>query len=159
MVVLSRSVYNRWLEARSGPGEAFVVKYGNRTGEFTPVAVVDAEPGSPLLSLGEDLIGMEIDQAAKFLRPETPRVNRIDIILKPNADIATAKEATVALVGPRAKVLTAKEQGRGTQQVIGGIQIGFTMCSIGAMVVGLFLVGNGPSWRRDKWKWMLRVGI
>lgn len=138
-VVLSRSVYDRW-EATGADGVR--IKYGDRTEEFTPVAVVDFDSNSPLAALGTDIIGMEITRAASFLRPETPRINRIDILLAPGTDVQAARTAVAEVVGDRASVRTAEEQGTSTQHVVGGIQIGFTMCSIGAMVVGLFLVYN-----------------
>ncbi len=138
-VVLSRSVYDRW-EATGADG--LRIKYGDRTEEFTPVAVVDYDGQSPLATLGTDIIGMEIARAASFLRPETPRINRIDLLFADKTDLKAARNATAAVVGDRASVRTAAEQGSGTQNVVSGIQIGFTMCSIGAMVVGLFLVYN-----------------
>ncbi len=138
-VVLSRAVYDRW-EATGADG--LRIKYGDRTEEFTPVAVIDYDSQSPLATLGTDIIGMEITRAASFLRPETPRINRIDLLFAAKTDLTAARDATAAVVGDRASVRTADEQGTSTQHVVGGIQIGFTMCSIGAMVVGLFLVYN-----------------
>ena len=138
-VVLSRAVYDRW---QASGTDGVRIKYGDRTEEFTPVAVIDYDKKSPLAALGNDLIGMEIDKAAAFLRPETPRINRIDLLFADGTDLKAARDATAAVVGDRASVRTADEQGTSTQHVIGGIQIGFTMCSIGAMVVGLFLVYN-----------------
>ncbi len=144
-VVLSRAVYDRWVATRKSADDLFPIRYGDRTEEFTPIAVVDFEKDSPLAALGGDLIGMEIDRAAKFLRPETPRITRIDLMLTPGADPATAQAAVAAVVGDRAAVRTSEQQGSGAKNVVGGIQIGFTMCSLGAMVVGLFLVYNALS--------------
>lgn len=138
-VVLSRAVYDRW-EATGEDGVR--IKYGDRTEVFTPVAVIDYDAKSPLATLGNELIGMEITRAASFLRPETPRINRIDLLFADKTDLTAARDAVAAVVGDRASVRTADEQGTSTQHVVGGIQIGFTMCSIGAMVVGLFLVYN-----------------
>ena len=90
-VVLSRDVYDRWVATRANADETLKVRYGGRKPEeFTRVAVVDFDKGSPLATLGTDLIGMEIDRAARFLRPDTPRVTRIDLMLAPDADPATA---------------------------------------------------------------------
>ncbi len=141
-VVLSRAVYDRWLATGATTDDPFKIKYGDRVEEFTPVAVIDYDGKSPLAALGTDLIGMEIDKAASFLRPETPRINRIDLLFVDGTDLKAARDAAAAVVGDRASVRTAAEQGSGTQNVVSGIQIGFTMCSIGAMVVGLFLVYN-----------------
>jgi putative ABC transport system permease protein len=142
VIVLSRAVHDEWVRRRVSADDPMQVRYGDRTIEYTPVAVVDYNDDSPLAGLGQNIIGMEIDQAAKFVRPDAPRVNRIDVMITPDADRMTVKTAVDNVVGSRAYVRTPQDQGRSTQDLIGGIQIGFTMCSIGAMVVGLFLVYN-----------------
>jgi putative ABC transport system permease protein len=141
-LVLSRAVYDRWVATRASDADPFPVRYGDRTERFYPVAVVDYAEDSPLAHLGPNMVGMEIEQAAWFLRPDEPRANRIDVLVTPGADKAAVKAGVEAAVGNRANVRTPQDQGRSTQDVIGGIQIGFTVCSIGAMVVGLFLVYN-----------------
>ena len=50
--------------------------------------------------------------------------------------------AVAAVVGDRAEVRTPEAQGRSTQEIVCGLQIGFPFCSAGAMIVGLFLVYN-----------------
>jgi putative ABC transport system permease protein len=142
VVVLSRTVHDEWVKRRNSVDETVMLRFGDRQAEFTPVAVVDYDSDSPLNGLGPNVIGMEIGQAARFIRPDTPRVNRIDVMMRPDADHTAVQAAVENLVGQRANVRTPKDQGQSTQEVIGGIQVGFTMCSIGAMVVGLFLVYN-----------------
>ncbi len=163
-VIISRSLYNEWIQRQELKHEPFLLRYGSRTLEYYPVGIVDYGDDSPLKALGPNIVGMEIIQAARFLRPspddavaalvggsvspdawdelQPPRVNRIDILLKPGADRAAVQARLESIVRGRALVRTPKEQDQNTQEIIGGIQLGFTLCSIGAMVVGLFLVYN-----------------
>ena len=163
-IVISRPLYDEWLARKKTKDEPFVLRYGSRTLDCQPVGILECGDDSPLKALGPNVVGMEIVQAAKFLRPSPvpevaaivgasaspdawdehhpPRVNRIDILLKPGADRAAVQANLEAIVGDRASVRTPKDQDQNTQDIIGGIQLGFTLCSIGAMVVGLFLVYN-----------------
>ena len=50
--------------------------------------------------------------------------------------------AVAGVIGRAEMVRTPEAQGRPTQEVVSGIQVGFLVCSLGAMVVGLFLVYN-----------------
>jgi putative ABC transport system permease protein len=163
-VVITPSLHQEWLQRRKSEDEPFVVRYGSRSIDCVPVALMSYPPTSPLDALGRNIIGMEVTQAARFLRPGAPsaiaaliggvgteagqdafappRVNRVDILLAPGADRGTVQRAVEQIVGEKAEVRTPESQNQNTQEIIGGIQIGFTMCSIGAMVVGLFLVYN-----------------
>ncbi len=164
LVVVSRPLYDEWLHRKRSKDEALPIRYGGRTLDCQPVGIMDYGDDSPLKMLGPNVVGMEIVQAAKFLRPrpvpavaallggsaspeawdelQPPRVNRIDILLKPGADRAAVQAKLERVVGARASVRTPKDQDDNTKEIIGGIQLGFTMCSVGAMVVGLFLVYN-----------------
>ena len=164
LVVISRALYDEWSLHKRSKEESFTIRYGSRTLECQPVGVLEYGDDSPLKALGPNIVGMEIVQAAKFLRPgpvpavaalvggsaspdawdelQPPRVNRIDILLTPGADRSGVKAKLETLVGERASVRTPKDQDQNTREIIGGIQLGFTLCSIGAMVVGLFLVYN-----------------
>lgn len=164
LVVISRPLHDDWSRRKASKDEPFTIRYGGRTLDCQPVGIVEYGDDSPLKALGPNVVGMEIVQAAKFLRPgpqpavaalvggsaspdawdelQPPRVNRIDILLKPGADATVVRMKLEALVGDRAGVRTPKDQDKNTQEIIGGIQLGFTLCSLGAMVVGLFLVYN-----------------
>ncbi len=160
LVMVSRSVYDEWMR-RTGGNKPFVVRYATRDVECLPVGVVEFDPDSPLAPLGKNFIGMSVGQAAQVVRPtpplaavggglgeiaaETfapPKVNRIDLFLEPGADRATVQAELAKLVGRRAEVRTPDAQRRSTQEVVAGLQIGVLMCSLGAMIVGLFLVYN-----------------
>src|SRR5205823_7408790 len=91
--------------------------------------------------LGGFLLVMEIHQAAKALNQEGI-CERIDIYLEPGADRAAVQKAAQDAIGVQAVVRTPESAGQATREVVGPIRIGFTLCGIGAMVVGLFLVYN-----------------
>ncbi|HVK18393.1 MAG TPA: FtsX-like permease family protein [Fimbriiglobus sp.] len=164
LVVLSKPVFDEWAARRSGPHDLFAVRYGARQVDCLPVGYIEYAQGSPMAALGLNVVGMEVGQAARFVRPgpppgaaglvgasaselvwdavSPPRVYRIDVILEPGSDAAAAQAAIAELVGGRADVRTPEAQSQATQEIIGGLQIAFTLCSAGAMVVGLFLVYN-----------------
>jgi len=144
-IVLSEQLYNDWVSNRKSDDAPYLLRFGGRNLECAPIVVVKVEKESPLAGLGPNLVGMEIDQAAQFVRPGFPRINRIDVILEPSADKAAVKARLTELANGRAGVRTPEDQGKSTQEIVGGIQIGFTLCSVGAMVVGLFLVYNALS--------------
>jgi putative ABC transport system permease protein len=160
LVMVSKPVYDEWL-GRTGGRKPFVVRYASREFECLPVGTVEFDPGSPLELLGRNFIGMSVGQAARVLRPAPPlaavggglgdvaaehlfpaRLNRIDLFLEPGADRDAVARAAAAVVGRRADVRTPDVQRRNTQEIVSGLQIGVLMCSLGAMVVGLFLVYN-----------------
>lgn len=115
-------------------------------------------------ALGLNVVGMELGQAARFIRPgppsaagalvgatateaawdviSPPRVNRIDVTLEPGVDVGRAREAVQEVVRGRADVRTPEAQGQSTQEIVNGLQVAFTLCSAMAMIVGLFLVYN-----------------
>ncbi|MBP3958991.1 FtsX-like permease family protein [Gemmata sp. G18] len=160
LVVVSKSVYDDWL-ARTGGDRPFVIRYATRNVECLPVGVVEFEKDSPLAPLGKNFIGMSVGQAMQVVRPvlplavvggglgevaagtlNPPRVNRIDLFLAPGTDKDAAASAAADVIGRRAEVRTPDMQRRSTQEVVSGLQIGVLMCSVGAMVIGLFLVYN-----------------
>src|SRR5690606_16792519 len=123
------------------------------------------EPDSPLAPLGGNFVGMEVGQAARVIRPAPApggataaavgaaaaagwdllypaKVNRLDVFLEPGADRDRVAADVGRVVGNPGAVRTPDAQQRATQEVVSGLQIGFLMCSIGAMIVGLFLVYN-----------------
>ena len=67
------------------------------------------------------------------------------MLLGQGADRATVQARVAEVVGDRATVRTPEAQGQSTQEIIEGVQIAFTLCSLAAMVVGLFLVYNALS--------------
>jgi putative ABC transport system permease protein len=165
LVSVSRPVYDAWQQIGAKKNDPFPVKYGTKQLDCVVVAVFDVADDSPLAGLGANVVGMELGQAARFLRtgppPGTaaiagniaeaaweaafpPRVNRIDLYLTSagKADRDTVRDAAQIVVGDRARVNTPEVQGQSTKEIVHGLQLGFLLCSAGAMVVGLFLVYN-----------------
>ncbi|GIW84706.1 MAG: permease [Gemmataceae bacterium] len=160
LVVVSRSIYD--VLVRSGlQGKPLRLRHALRDVDCLVVGVVDFAPDSPLGSLGKNLIGMSVGQAARVVRPVPPaaalggplleyaveqnwteKVNRIDLYLEPQADIETVERLVNAVVAGRAAVRTPDAQRQSTQEVVGGLQLAFYICALGSMIVGLFLVYN-----------------
>lgn len=167
IVVLSKAVYEDWVARRGDAYSPFVVKYGTMAIDCLPIGYIEYDDQSPMAALGRNVVGMEINQAARFMRPappaasaalvgasaiesawditHPPRVNRIDVVLEKGADPAAVQATVKQVVGDRADVRTPESQGKSTQEIIDGMQAGFALCSAGAMVVGLFLVYNALS--------------
>jgi putative ABC transport system permease protein len=169
LVVVSRPIYEEWkqrcADARQR-GETtcpLVIRHAGRDVECMPIGVVEFAPDSPLAPLGGNFVGMEVGQAARVLRPGPtdahaaavgapavagwdaqypPKVNRLDLFVEPGADVERVRRAVAAVLAERAEVRTPEGQRRSTQEVVSGLQIGFLVCSAGAMIVGLFLVYN-----------------
>ncbi|MGL4420750.1 MAG: FtsX-like permease family protein, partial [Gemmataceae bacterium] len=167
-VIVSRNLLVEFEATRKYPNDPFRVRFGSRTVDCVPVAVIDFAPNSPLGSLGVSLVGMELNQAIRLTRTappagtsallgsvtepmwdvsHPPRINRIDLKLNKIglADRAAVQERLQQRLGHRAKVDTPDSHGAATQEIITGMQVGFLLCSAGAMVVGLFLVYNALS--------------
>ena len=171
-VVVSRPVYDEWRQVREAArktGEKapkFVIQHAGRSVECIPIGVVDVSPDSPLAPLGGNFVCMEVRQASRVIRPgptdahaavvgaaaregwsaQYPlKVNRVDLFVEPGADRDAVMRAAAEVLGTRADVRTPEGQSRSTQEVVSGLQIGFLVCSAGAMIVGLFLVYNALS--------------
>src|SRR5262249_55185792 len=52
------------------------------------------------------------------------------------------RQAAQDTIGGQGTVRSPEAAGQATREVVGGIRIGFTLCGVGALVVGLFLVYN-----------------
>lgn len=167
LVVLSRHAYDAWLIERKNATDPLILRCGTRQVECLPIGYFEMQSSSPMAALGTQIIGMELGQAVRFLHPGPalataaivgptttdtlwehivpPRVNRIDVLLESGADLASVQAELQQVVGLRAEVRTPEAHARSTQEIVGGLQIAFVLCSFGAMVVGLFLVYNAMS--------------
>ena len=121
------------------PSKPFQIRAAGRKLDVYPGGVVELE--GKAAKLGGFLLVMDVRQAAKMLEQDGI-CERIDLYLEPGADRQAVKHAAQAAVGSTAQVKTPDAAGKATREVVGGIRIGFTLCGIGAMVVGLFLVYN-----------------
>jgi len=84
---------------------------------------------------------MEIDMANALLGVKG-KASRIDLTLQPGVDRSKAKLAVAEVLNKRAEVHTPEEQNQMVQSVFAGMQTGFSLCGLAALVVGLFLVYN-----------------
>lgn len=164
LVMVTRPIYDEW-KRTAGAGRPLVLKHAGREVDCLPIGVIEFAPDSPLAALGGSFVGMEVGQAAGVLRPTPPfaalfggpaavgaaaeweaqfpkRVNRLDVFLEPGADRDRVAAEVGRVVGNPGSVRTPDAQKRATQEIINGLQIGFLVCSAGAMIVGLFLVYN-----------------
>ncbi len=164
VVIVSKSVHDGWAAARKSPTEPLTLKFGSQRFDCLPAGYFELEANSPLSTLGDSVVGMELASAARFARPGPTagtmavaggvgadafweavvplRVNRIDVVLQPGADRDAVQSAVRGVLRGRAEVRTSEAHGQSTQEIVGGIQVAFTLCSAAAMVVGLFLVYN-----------------
>lgn len=164
LVILSKALYDEWVARRKTAYDPFVARYGSRAVDCLPLGYFELKKGSPMEALGLNVVGMELGQAARFIRPGPPpasaglvgatatepvwdavsphRVNRIDVILEPGADVSVVTASIQEVVRGRADVRTPEAQGQSTKEIVNGLQVAFTLCSAMAMIVGLFLVYN-----------------
>jgi putative ABC transport system permease protein len=163
--VISRNLHTERQQKGVKDSEPIEVRVANTRHEFSPIAVLDVNPDSPAAAYSRNLVAMEANQAARALRVPLPakflavtgtlaegaravepaRLSRIDVFLEPDADREKTRAAVQEVVGDRAMVRTPEQQRKTTEDVVGGIRISFSLCSVGALVVGLFLVYNALS--------------
>lgn len=152
-VAVSRAFLDARVAAGFAANDPIALRFGTRKLSCLPAVVIDFDADSPAVSLARNLVGMELSMAIEAFRPplapnevrSKDRVTRIDVYLEKKTDPLIVAERIRTLVGDRAKVRTPEAQRKSTEEIVGGIQIGFTLCSIGAMIVGMFLVYNALS--------------
>jgi len=141
-VFISRNLFDERQAGGVPDDEIIPIRIAGKVREFLPVGVLDLE--GPAESLGKNVVAMEIEQACGAIG-RVDRVSRIDVLFRSDADPERVKSLVEAVVGNQAQVRTLEMQGQSTQEVIGGIQIALSLCAVGAIVVGLFLVYNALS--------------
>jgi putative ABC transport system permease protein len=96
-----------------------------------------------LASLGGNVVVTTLDVARSILGIEKDMVSRLDVMLEPGFDRGRTREKVEALLqrkGIKAEVKTPEELNDAVQKPMSGLQAGFTLCGLGALVVGMFLV-------------------
>ncbi|HEX3313882.1 MAG TPA: FtsX-like permease family protein, partial [Gemmataceae bacterium] len=114
--------------------------HASKTQAFEVAGPVDATGN--LVAFAGQVVGMDLDDAAKLFELPAGQVSRFDIRLVPGTEIATAQAAIAKILAGRGQVRTFAEQMETTQNVLAGLNTGFTLCGIATLVVGLFLVFN-----------------
>src|SRR5262249_38310914 len=92
--------------------------------------------------LGGNVLVMHLSDAAKVVGLKDDQVNRIDIVLTPGAKLKEVRAAVAELVAGHGDVSTPGEHGQAMGNAMSGMQTGFSLCGLAALVVGLFLVYN-----------------
>jgi putative ABC transport system permease protein len=127
----------------SGPGadRHFRVLAASKTHELAPVGVVHFR-GEVAPEAGS-LIMMDAASASRLVFPRRPEyVTFINVRLEPGADREQVRQYIDEYVGDQADVLTVEENIHLVQDVTAGLELGFNLGGVGALVVGLFLVYN-----------------
>ena len=130
--------------------DPLLLRYTNAEVPFAVLGVIDVASDSPIGSLADSLVVCSVAEGARLTHPSAKaggddRVSRLDVFLEPGADRNAVAEAVRKVVGDRAEVRTPEENRKATEELIGGIKVVLTLCSFGALVVGLFLVYNALS--------------
>jgi putative ABC transport system permease protein len=85
---------------------------------------------------------MDLADAAWILGMEKGQVNRIDLTLKKGVNKTKVRAEVEKLAKGHGVVRTPQEQNEALGSVMAGMQTGFALCGLAALVVGLFLVYN-----------------
>jgi putative ABC transport system permease protein len=102
------------------------------------------EATGPAASLGGRVVFLRLTDAAAVLgRPG--QVSRIDLTLEGGVEREQARQRVETVLAGRAQVRSPEANDKMVQDVIGGIELGFALGGLGALVVGLFLVYNALS--------------
>ena len=118
----------------------------------------------PAAALARNLVAMSLEQVLKLVHKGIPsaclsvgggmlagydtlqeEVSRIDIYVTKRHNVERVRASVLKVIGGRAGVQTPEQAAKSTDDAISSIKIGLSLCSAGAMVVGLFLVYNSLS--------------
>jgi putative ABC transport system permease protein len=121
------------------PTRPFEIRCGGRLHKLEPVGAVQLQ--GKAAKLGGFLLVMDVYQAARAMGQEGI-CERIDLQIEAGADLNSIRAAAQAAIGDLATVETPEAAVQSTKEVVGGVRISLTLCGIGAIIVGLFLVYN-----------------
>jgi putative ABC transport system permease protein len=107
---------------------------------LTRSGTVDARGAAA--SLGGNVLILDLGSAAKIVGLRTGLVSRLDLVLEPAASRDDVRNRVEARLARRGKVRTPEEQDQSVQSAMSGMQTGFTLGGLAALVVGMFLVYN-----------------
>jgi putative ABC transport system permease protein len=92
--------------------------------------------------LGGNVLVLDLADAARVLGLEAGKVHRIDVSLKPGVNKKKVRTDVEEVAKGYGMVRTPEEQNQALTNVMAGMQMGFALCGLAALVVGLFLVYN-----------------
>lgn len=87
----------------------------------------------------------DLATAANVLALTEGRVHRFDVALARGTNVKSARKNIEEVLRGRASMRSLEEQNRATQNVMSGMQTGFALCGLAALIVGMFLVYNALS--------------
>jgi putative ABC transport system permease protein len=136
---MARSVSKEWAELIAVLERSLVriQPVGEEPQIFIQVGTVQAE-GLPGTLVNHGLIMNAWDAAELLGQPDL--VTRIDLFLKEGADREDVRRRVSTVLGSRATVRTPGENDQRIQEMMAGLQLGFSLSGAGALVIGLFLV-------------------
>jgi putative ABC transport system permease protein len=123
---------------------AFLVRCAGKEQRLACVGTVRLH--GPTAVLGSNVLFMELGGAAALVYPERPDyVSQINVILDAGAEAETVRQQLQAVVGDVAEVRTVEANDQSYRDVTAGLELGFSIGGVGALIVGLFLVYNALS--------------
>ncbi len=121
----------------------FSVRASSQPRAVVQVGTVAIE--GPAAAFNKSLLIMDVKDAAELLERSGGLVSRIDLFLEPGANREQVRQQVAAAMTGQAAVRTRESQAQALQEVMAGLELGFSLCGAGALVVGLFLVYNALS--------------
>jgi putative ABC transport system permease protein len=112
----------------------------SKTQAFEVAGPVDATGN--LVPFAGQVVGMDLEDAIKLFELPAGQVHRFDIEVASGTEVPKVRQAIDDVLAGRGQVRTFAEQMQTTQNVLAGMQTGFSLCGVATLVVGLFLVFN-----------------
>jgi putative ABC transport system permease protein len=97
----------------------------------------------PARILGKDVIFLKLGPAGAFVSPDRPDyVTQMNVRLAPGADLEQVRQRLQEVLGDEAEARTIEANDLQVRDVTAGLELGFLLLGVGALVVGVFLVYN-----------------
>jgi putative ABC transport system permease protein len=119
--------------------EQFSVLVGGKSQRITVVGTVNAD--GPAATLGGNVLVMELRDAAA-VRGRPGLASRLEVTLDQDANREQVRQEIASILDGKAQVSTPESQHRRLNEVLKGLEVGFTLSGWVALVVGMFLVYN-----------------
>jgi putative ABC transport system permease protein len=128
------------LEASLGDKDGQLsILVGGKPQRITVVGILKAS--GPAATLGGNVLAMDLPDAAA-VRGRPGLASRLEITLERDANREEARQRIASVLNGKAQVSTPESQNRRINEVLKGLEVGFTLSGWVALVVGMFLVYN-----------------
>lgn len=117
----------------------FEVRAAGKVQRLTRVSTVEAH--GPAAALGGNVLILSLRNAAEIVG-RNDRLTRIDLLLEDGADREQVRRIVTELLGDRAEVRSPEVNDQSIHKVMAGLELGFQLEGLCALVVGLLLVYN-----------------